>query len=150
VTFCRSDTFLRIGVALVKLAALERSFYNLHRVASQPLDAVAPDHRMISMTRRFGVKVGSSPPMGSRGSNTENQRNDLIRHDCGTIASPGRSVTICIHDYRPRRAWTEERKKILNSSSRGGSRRDAKNVGYIRLHRYHACIYVFVLLPRAV
>lgn len=44
------------------------------------------------------------PPMGSRGSNTENQRNDLIRHDCETIASPGRTVTICIHDYRPRRA----------------------------------------------
>lgn len=50
--------FLRGGVALVELAALERSFCSPHRVASRPLDAVTPDHRMISMTRRFGVKVG--------------------------------------------------------------------------------------------
>ncbi|KAL0122769.1 hypothetical protein PUN28_007458 [Cardiocondyla obscurior] len=53
------------------------------------------------------------PPIGSRGSNTENQRNDLIRHDCGTIASPGRSVTICIHDYRPRK-----KKKKYNAELR--------------------------------
>lgn len=111
----------------------------------QPLNEVAPHHDDPPL-RDQGRPT---PPMDSRRSNTENQRNDLIRHDCGTIASPCRSVTICIYDYRVRKAAErgEERKKISNSSLGGdGSRRDAKNVRHIRLHRHRACIYVFILL----
>lgn len=70
---------------------------------------------------------GRPSPMGSRRSNTENQRNDLIRHDCGTIASPRRRVTICIHDYRPRKAERRKGKKV-EFLGRGKSRRNTKNV----------------------
>lgn len=64
---------------------------------------------------------GQGSRIGSRRSNAENQRNDLISHDCGTIASPCRCVTICIHDYRPREAErTRGKKKRLNSLGEAG------------------------------
>lgn len=129
---------------LVELAAtLRQSLY----LTSSPLSIKTPHHDDPPL-RDQGRPA---PPMDSRRSNTENQRNDLIRHDCGTIASPCRSVTICIHDYRVRKAAEreEERRgeeKNIEFLSFGGdgSRRDAKNVRHIRLHRHRACIYVFV------
>lgn len=96
---------------------------------------------MISATRCwFGVKVGASPT-GSRRSNTENQRNDLISNDCGTIASPCRRVTICIHDYRPRKAERTRGKKGWIPWERQVEAKCQKCT-YIRLHSHTALLYI--------
>lgn len=81
--------------------------------------------------------------MGSRRSNTENQRNDLISHDCGTIASPCRCVTICIHDYRPREAERTRGKKKVEFLGRGRSK--CQKCAYIRLHRYARCAFTHAI-----
>lgn len=101
---------------------------------------------MISATRCwFGVKVGASPT-GSRRSNTENQRNDLISNDCGTIASPCRRVTICIHDYRPRKAERTRGKKGWIPWERQVEAKCQKCT-YIRLHSHTALSYRAIIFP---
>lgn len=100
------------------------------RVLYPPVSDLLDD---LSTTRCwFGVKVGASPT-GSRRSNTENQRNDLISNDCGTIASPCRRVTICIHDYRPRKAERTRGKKGWIPWERQVEAKCQKCT-YIRLH----------------